>query len=1084
MKHNETRQNWLGITRRTALLSWLVTTGTLLIFVWVIIPEQKRVFLENLESKARSVALSLRDVAAGAAVNEDYSIVVEHCSQMLGSDKSLDYLVVTKNDGFSLIQDHAGWRSETLPTVWRPGKRQESSGIANSPLFQRRVFHYSQPFDYSGIEWGWIHVGLSLDGYDRSVSMVCQRTFLLAIICLMLSLAASVMYAKRLVQPILGLQAVVRKVAAGELSARASVRSGDELESLANAVNSMTESLLRRNSIMQSVHFAAQQFIGAQDWRTVIGQVLASVGQAARATQMTIFENGPDEQGHLVTRRAHEWLSEPRDVPGGWSASYSVSPPDNGLARAFEAMQEGKPYLRRRAEASGAERALLDSLGIKSLVLAPIMVSRRWWGQLCMCDHREEREWTESETIFLQAAVSTLGSAIERQQAREALVQAKEAAEAANQAKSQFLANMSHEIRTPITGVIGMLRLLDRTHLTEKQAHYKDGAMNSAKMLLAVIGDILDFFKIEAGKMTLEKSVFSLQELIDSSVHLFSEKAEQKRVELVCRVADAMPRMVYGDPNRLRQILVNLLSNAMKFTETGEVEVKCDLAEASGESVLLRFEVRDTGCGIAPAQQAHIFEAFAQADDSMTRSYGGTGLGLSISRQLCKIMEGDIGVSSELGQGATFWFTVRLLRPSASEAPQPLRNLAGLRVLVVDDCALARTMVCDYVRAWRGMPEEAANGANGLEMLATAAEAGQAFSVAVLDWQMPDMDGKALARRIKQDPRLRGTGLVLLSSFSEAGEHSDETSRNFAVLVPKPARKSDLYDALIRSANGNLPAKEAKPARTEAAASSVPPMRKTGTILLAEDNEINREVAVEMITPLGYQVVCVSSGRQAISAVQAGKVDLVLMDCQMPQMDGYEATRAIRAWEEGAAPASRVPILALTAHAMAGDRELCLEAGMDDYLTKPLDPDKLARALARWLAAEAAGQTAKLSLAAVAKTEPAADGIDYPSLLRRCLGKPELAKRLVQKFLEQAAQDLQEMERAIEAKESSAVSAAAHRLKGSASNLCANGVRQCAAAMEAAGRRNNLAEARALLPQLASAIQTAHVSELAMGGSL
>jgi signal transduction histidine kinase/CheY-like chemotaxis protein/HPt (histidine-containing phosphotransfer) domain-containing protein len=688
-------------------------------------------------------------------------------------------------------------------------------------------------------------------------------------------------------------------------------------------------------------------------------------------------------------------------------------------------------------------------------------VDGSWWGVLSLVDCTSERQWTEGELDSFSAAADMLGAAVSRQNARTALIKAKESAEAASQAKSQFLANMSHEIRTPINGVIGMLHLLRNTELDKRQGRYAANALNAADSLLTVIGDVLDFSKIEAGKLELEAQSLAVSEVVEVVVRLFAEIAERKGIDLVYRVSDAVPAQLIGDPNRLRQVLVNLIGNALKFTDRGEVVIGCERLESSSDATTLEFEVRDSGCGIAPEKQSLIFDAFSQADNSTTRSYGGTGLGLTISRQLCKLMGGTIGVQSQPGKGSTFRFTVRLRNPQTQPpVPSATRlDLNGLPVLLVDDSEATRRIYRESLSSWKAVVDDAPDAVSALEKLKAAARNGRPFRVAVLDWKMPEMDGSTLARIIKADEELKDTGLVLLSSLTFPVDNEKTAAAGFAVSISKPVSTSDLYDAIVTAANGKpaawLPS-SARPVARELA----PNPSVSGTVLLAEDNEINREVATEMISQLGCQCRWVGTGRGAVDTLEAGqKIDLVLMDCQMPEMDGYEATRRIRQAEKEGAGRRRLPIVALTAQATKEDRERCLQAGMDDYLSKPLDPEALAGILRKWMPP---ARDPKPAAGAVAESGP----IDYPSLVRRCMGKQELAARLVNKLGEQANQDLRDMEHALAEREPGALAASAHRLKGAAANVSAEGLREAAAKLEAMGRNANLASAAEVLEQL------------------
>ena len=1059
MKADSQKYHGPGITLRTALLSWLITAGTVLLFVIVIIPMQKRTYLENLESKARGLAASLHNIAGGATVNEDFSSVVDHCQDMLEGDKALDYLVITKNDGFSLINDRSGWRSETgVSKFWRPDVRRPVSGIGVVPLLNRRVFYYSQPLDYSGIQWGWIHVGLSLDSYDRSVAALYERTGILAIVCILISLLASVVYAKHLVQPILSLRQVVRQVAGGNLAARAAVDRGDELGSLAGSINAMTDSLQRRDLILESMRTAAQKFLSMSSWEKVVAEVLAKIGEADGASRVAVLQKEVDDNGKAKLNLICEWMS-PDCPPAEPAASqHTLVMLGTNLGDLHAPWEQGQIFTRLSADVPDPVVQLHKARRVKSLMGIPIMVEGSWWGVLSLVDCRVERDWTESEKDNFRAIADMFGAAIERQQIQNALVQAKESAEAASQAKSQFLANMSHEIRTPITGVIGMLQLLQRTELDKQQARYAANAVTSAQTLLTVIGDVLDFSKIEAGKMELDELPFDPSEVADTVMRLFAERAEDKGIELAYRIGEDVPRRLRGDSNRLRQILVNLVGNAVKFTTRGEVVLTCERLETTAEAATLRFEVRDTGCGIEPEKQQLIFDAFSQADNSMTRKFGGTGLGLAISRQFCELMGGRIGVQSVPGRGSTFGFTLRFqndaTRPDA--APRA-RDLRQLRVLVVDDCAASREINREWIAAWQGQADDAPDGWQALDKLRSAVRHGQSFQVAVLDWKMPEMDGLALARSIKEDRELKNTGLVLLSSYTQQASPEKIMAAGFAAFIPKPASKSDLYDAIIIAANGEFK-QPAKTSPEKTAAPPASPVSTAGTVLLAEDNEINQEVAAEVLSMLGYQYRWVRNGREAVEAWSQDPVDMILMDCQMPEMDGYDAARAIRIEEEHRPARRRVPIVALTAHATKGDRERCLAAGMDDYLSKPLDPNALAAKLTRWIPQKAP--------APASFTATPIGVLNYPDLLQRCMGRAELAARLVGKLAEQAGEDAREISQAIQQQNAGAVAAAAHRLKGASANVSATNLRQLAAEMESLGRNNNLPAAAALLPKL------------------
>jgi two-component system, sensor histidine kinase and response regulator len=816
-----------------------------------------------------------------------------------------------------------------------------------------------------------------------------------------------------------------RAMAAGDLSTRADVTTSDEVGLMAHAFNRMAEQLSTTMTTLEQVSRENEL-------------ILNTAGDG-------IFRIGTDGTLNFLNPAGADMIGCPVDELVGKPAHASF----------HHSHADGTPYPSSecpiyRAASSGEPSGFVEEVFWRrdgscfpvEYVATPVVVDGRPSGAV---------------VIFRDVA--------RRKQAEEALAAARDEAIEASRLKSEFLATMSHEIRTPMNGVIGLTGLLLDTELSVTQRQYAEGVRSAGEALLNIINDILDFSKIEAGKVDLEVIEYEVRQVVEETADLLAEAARTKGIELISYCYPDVPVVVRGDPGRLRQVLINLVGNAVKFTDQGEVVVRGRLDGRADDRASIRFEVIDTGIGIAPEVRDRLFDPFSQADASTTRRFGGTGLGLAVARQLVELMGGEVGVESELGKGSMFWFTLPLeVVEGAVARPEPAAHaLAGVRALVVDDNATNRLILAEQMKAWGMEAVTAASAGEALDILLDSA--GKADrerpQLGVLDLHMPETDGLELARRITEDQRLQGLPMILLSSGGGL-DVGDYRAAGIRMALNKPVRQSQLFDSLMRvmgpqpDGGGESPAAAARRATG----------KTLGRVLVVEDNPINQTVAAGILAKLGYNSDVAANGIEALDALARREYDAVLMDCQMPEMDGYEATVELRRREAGA---RRVPVIAMTAAAMEGDRDRALAAGMDDYVPKPVRADELQRALRQWVSRDGESGDGEPPQDSVSDGPPVLDRARLAVLETLSTPEEDLVGQLLQSLRDRVPTDVERLRAAATSGDSAAAGYEAHGLKGSAANLGANALAEACAVVEERGDAGDIDGVRRALPAVEAA---------------
>ena len=1033
------RFNSLSIRRKLSLVVLAATVLALVMACGGLAIYERTRFRASIVSELTTLSDTLGANSAAALVFDDQKTAQEMLHALQAEPHVIAACLYDIDDGETIFAEYRrpgvpqGFR---MPAWSTPGHHFD----AQSVTLRRDLF-------LNGERVGSIAIVSDLIGFKEQLTGYTKVAILLLIVSVVLTSLVSTRLLRIVSDPILQVSEVAGRVSREEdYSLRALSHSNDELGILVTAFNQMLERIQQRDLALKHAN---------EDLETRVQQRTAALQREIAERQhvedelrwKTAFleaQVNATVDGILVVSAENKRLLHNQQLVKQWNVPQEIIDDTDdsslfnyalNLTKDPEQFKARVGYLNEHPDEVSRDELEFKNGLVLDRYSAPVRgKDGEYYG----------RVWTFRDIT-------------QRKQTEAALLRAKIAAEAANQAKSEFLANMSHEIRTPLNGVIGMAELALDSKPDPVQQEYLETIKYSADTLLTVINDVLDFSKIEAGKLDLEAFDFNLRDALEETMKPLALRADEKGIELLCDIASDVPEMVQGDCSRLRQVILNLLGNALKFTHRGEVALKVEVESQEHDNRLIRFTIRDTGIGIAPEKRESIFDPFTQADTSTTRKYGGTGLGLTISARLVSMMGGKIWFESELGRGTQFHFTARLKALPCQEQADvniPAEILRGMSVLIVDDNATNRRILREMLSRWEMRPHEAEGGTQALVQLISAHTAGNPYRLVLTDMHMPSMDGFTLVEQVRQVPGLSTIAIMMLTSAGHLGDAERCKKLGITSYLLKPVRKWELLNSILKIVGE---ADSIRP-RTETVQDHGAPSSTPLHILLAEDNRVNQRVAVRVLEKMGHSVVLANNGKEALSTLATQQFDLVLMDLQMPEMDGLTATKQIR--EQEIQTQAHLPIIAMTAHALKGDRERCLEGGMDGYVSKPINVKDLKDAIA----AVVQGGTIR-GIASARPAEPAITPTgttaawNVSETLQRLGGDVQLLEEVIQIFLTETPLKLAKLREAIAQSSPDTMEKTAHSLKGELGYLGITAASQRARELEEMGRKNELENA-------------------------